>query len=55
MPPKRIKHFLNNELDLAKMTLGQVHETPSGYKQSLCELSTSNVSTLKDSNWTSKI
>lgn len=44
MAPIGIQHFLNNDLEPARMTLGQVHETP-GYKQSLCELSTSNVCT----------
>lgn len=40
-----IKPFLNNGLELAEMTLGQVHNTPLGHKQSQCEVMTSNVST----------
>ena len=28
------KHFLNNYLELPKLTLGQGHDTPSGNKQS---------------------
>ena len=39
-----IKDFLNNDLELSQFTLGQGHDTPSGYKQTLCEVRNSNVS-----------
>lgn len=28
-----IMHFFNNDLELEKLTPGQVHEKPSGHKQ----------------------
>lgn len=37
-------HFVNNDLELAQMTLGQGHDIPSEHKQSLCEIRTSIVS-----------
>lgn len=33
-----IKHFVNNDVELAKMTLSQGHDTSSGHKQFLCEV-----------------
>ena len=40
----RVLHFSASDLGLAQMTLGQGHDKPLAYKQSLCELRTSNVS-----------
>lgn len=34
------------------MTFGQCHDTPSGYKQSLCEVRTSNLVDQIDMDWT---
>ena len=43
MTQTKIKHFLNNDFELSQLTFGPGHDTPSGYKQSLCELRTSNI------------
>lgn len=32
-----------SDLEIAQMILGQGHYTPSGYKQSLCDVGISNV------------
>lgn len=42
--------FSANNLELARMTLDQIHDTPSCDKQ-LCEWGTSNVSPLEDTDW----
>lgn len=36
--------FSSSDLELAKMILGQNHDTPADHKQSLCVEGTSNVS-----------
>lgn len=36
--------ILNNDIELAQLTLREIHKTPSGHKLSLCEEVTSNVS-----------
>lgn len=30
--------FFNNDLELAKLNFGQVHDTPSGHNQPLCKV-----------------
>lgn len=52
MTQKGIKFFWKNDLEIAQMTFGQCHDTPLGYKQSLCEVRTSNIVDQIDMDWT---
>lgn len=43
---------VNNDLEIAQLTFGQCHDTRLGYKQSLCEVRTSNLVDQIDMDWT---
>lgn len=45
-------NFPSNDLEHAKMTLGQVIGTPSGHKQYLSKVRISNVLLKKEMEWT---